>query len=231
LHRPNNEAAAYPISQPVAPDAPAPPSFTESPVSEPKKKKKLKRFKKKRVVSDDSSGNATSELGFRLAASVIILIVALIAGATMGVGKFGFLKSNAIGDFNDKVVTLLQNHTTHIDKRIVFAMDQDRIQKTRSSLSRGVEELNSFTVPSEAREFHQAAVRFLQRLERVFSTDLAHVTRESQRHINPQGFYNDDMMRLLQELSALEDNLIRAQEEMARRNNFTLSQYVRPRYR
>lgn len=216
------EAQLLPESQP-----PAEPYYSTLPdvnpepsVSVPRKKKKPKRFKKKLRGHSDSS-DETSDFGLRLGAGILMFIIMVVIGAVFGVGKFGWIKSNRIVDFNDKVVAILDRATIHITHESAWARSEEGIRLIHAKMKPSVQELAALSVPSEGREFHQAALRYLQRLDRFIGNDLVQLVRQSASGNNPQ--LEQQMQRLADEVSALEDAVIQAQAEMARRNHFELT--------
>lgn len=193
------------------------------PVTTPRKKKP-KRFKKKKQFRADSS-EESSDLGTRIGAAILLLIIMVIIGAVSGVGRFGWLKSNRIVDFNDKVVSILDKTTVNMTSEAAWAWNEVFIRRVSLKIKPGIQELTALSVPSEGNEFHQAALRFLQRLDALFSHELIQLSqqapqgdrRQMERHAEQQ------MERLVAELTALEDAVIKAQADMARRNGFELS--------
>ncbi len=190
---------------------------TDSSTAQPRPKKR-KRFRKKQVRN---TGEDSSSWGVKIAAGVMMLLIMAVIGAVFGVGKLGFLKSNKIVEFNDKVVDLVNRVGTDIERSIVFDINQSKVKEVHRKLSAALQELNGLSVPAEGREFHQATARFMERLDRFFSSDLTELSRQASSGRELLGGRSIEQM--LREIEALEDGVIRAQQEMARKNNFELT--------
>jgi hypothetical protein len=205
----------------VLDDDPVVETYTSShvPTAEPpKKKKKPKRFKKK--VVDDSSDDTSSSFGAQLVYGLVVLGIMVVVGAVFGVGKFGWIKTNGLGQFNDKVVAIVERAGRALERESFITWNDANAQSVHRQVTAALQELRNLSVPSEGREFHQAAMQFLQRLDQVFTNEVSAIARMVASGNQRQAEQRAE--QLFNELERMEDNVIRVQAEMAKRNNIQL---------
>ncbi len=193
-------------------------SSQQATVDPPKKKKKPKRFKKK--VVDDSSDDTSSSFGAQLLYGLVVLGIMVVVGAVFGVGKFGWIKTNGLGQFNDKVVAIVERAGRVIERESFMTWKDSNSRSVHNNITAAIQELRNLSVPSEGREFHQAALQFLQRLDQVFTSEVSALAQMAASGNRKQAEQRAD--QLFKELEQLEDNVIRVQAEMAKRNNIQL---------
>lgn len=187
-------------------------------IDPPKKKKKPKRFKKK--VVDDSSDDTSSSFGAQLVYGLVILGIMVVVGAVFGVGKFGWIKTNGLGQFNDKVVAIVERAGRAIEREVFISWNDRKSQSVHRQVTAALQELGNLSVPSEGKEFHQAAMQFLQRLDQVFTSEVNALAQMAASGNRKQAEQRAE--QLFNELERMEDNVIRVQAEMAKRNNIQL---------